>query len=201
GAVFTPGELLKIALAACAGMSSDRTFARRLGDDYAVTIHAEGVKDLPEDRYPEITERFEIDLSSLDDEARERLLTVAERAIEKTCTVGRTIKAGATVRTVVQRPGGSVARRRAREARYGRRDGARAAVRHAGPRDAGPVAAGRRRAAGPPRAARTAGRPRRHDGLDRLPAHAASRRGARQGREHPLARYPPPPRFRSSAPP
>ncbi|MFE6236556.1 OsmC family protein [Cellulosimicrobium sp. NPDC057862] len=108
GAVFTPGELLKIALAACAGMSSDRTFARRLGDDYAVTIHAEGVKDLPEDRYPEITERFEIDLSSLDDEARERLLTVAERAIEKTCTVGRTIKAGATVHTVFQQPGGSV---------------------------------------------------------------------------------------------
>jgi len=108
GAVFTPGELLKIALAACAGMSSDRTFARRLGDDYAVTIHAEGAKDLPEDRYPEITEQFEIDLSSLDDETRDRLLTVAERAIEKTCTVGRTIKAGATVRTVFQQPGGSV---------------------------------------------------------------------------------------------
>ncbi|WP_265522602.1 OsmC family protein [Oerskovia flava] len=105
GAVFTPGELLKIALAACAGMSSDRTFARRLGDDYAVTIRVEGVKDLEEDRYPVITEHFDIDLSPLDDEARERLLTVAERAIDKTCTVGRTIKNGATVETLFQPEG------------------------------------------------------------------------------------------------
>ncbi|MBD8079029.1 OsmC family protein [Cellulosimicrobium arenosum] len=108
GAVFTPGELLKIALAGCAGMSSDRGFARRLGDDYRVVIHVEGAKDMAEDRYPEITERFEIDLSELDDDARERLLTVAERAIEKTCTVGRTIKAGASVQTLFDQPGGSI---------------------------------------------------------------------------------------------
>ncbi|ROS78731.1 OsmC family protein [Cellulomonas sp. PhB143] len=97
GAVFTPGELLKIALAACAGMSSDVTFARRLGDDYRVTIHVDGTKDLTEDRYPTLSERFDVDLSSLDDAARERLLTVAERAIAKTCTVGNTLKAGASV--------------------------------------------------------------------------------------------------------
>ena len=35
--VFTPGELLKIALAACSGMSSDHPLARRLGDDYQAT--------------------------------------------------------------------------------------------------------------------------------------------------------------------
>ena len=33
--VFTPGELLKIALAACSGMSSDQPLRRRLGDDDA----------------------------------------------------------------------------------------------------------------------------------------------------------------------
>src|SRR3954470_18142605 len=32
GDVFTPGELLKIALAGCAGMSSDHTLARHLGE-------------------------------------------------------------------------------------------------------------------------------------------------------------------------
>lgn len=97
GAVFTPGELMKIALGACAAMSSDVSFARRLGDDYDVKVHLGGIKDLDDDRYPVLSERFELDLSSLDDAARERLLTVAERAIDKTCTVGNTLKAGATV--------------------------------------------------------------------------------------------------------
>lgn len=97
GAVFTPGELMKIALAACAGMSSDRAFARRLGDDYATTIRVEDPKDMSEDRYPTLTEKFEIDLSGLDDADREKLLVIAQRAIDKACTVGRTLKAGADV--------------------------------------------------------------------------------------------------------
>lgn len=97
GAVFTPGELLKIALAACAGMSSDRAFARRLGDDYTATIRVEDPKDMAEDRYPTLTEKFEIDLSDLDDAEREKLLTIARRAIDKACTVGRTLTAGAEV--------------------------------------------------------------------------------------------------------
>lgn len=97
GAVFTPGELLKIALAACAGMSSDRAFSRRLGDDYRTTIRVEDPKLVAEDRYPVLTEKFEIDLSMLDDAEREKLLTIAQRAIDKACTVGRTLKAGARI--------------------------------------------------------------------------------------------------------
>jgi uncharacterized OsmC-like protein len=97
GAVFTPGELMKIALAACAGMSSDRAFARRLGDDYKTTIRVEDPKDMAEDRYPVLTEKFEIDLSMLDDEDRAKLLTIAQRSIDKACTVGRTLKAGAQI--------------------------------------------------------------------------------------------------------
>ena len=97
GAVFTPGELMKIALAACAGMSSDVKFARVLGDDYRVTIRVEDPKDVAEDRYPVLTERFEIDLSSLDDETRAKTLMLAQRSIDRVCTVGRTLKAGAEV--------------------------------------------------------------------------------------------------------
>jgi uncharacterized OsmC-like protein len=97
GAVFTPGELLKVALAACAGMSSDRAFARRLGDDYKTTIRVEDPKDMAEDRYPVLTEKFEIDLSMLDDEDRAKLLTIAQRSIDKACTVARTLKAGAQI--------------------------------------------------------------------------------------------------------
>ena len=40
--VFTPGELMKIALAACSGMSSDQPLARRLGDDYQATVTVTG---------------------------------------------------------------------------------------------------------------------------------------------------------------
>jgi uncharacterized OsmC-like protein len=104
GAVFTPGELLKIALAACAGMSSDIKFSRVLGDDYKVVIRVEDPKDMAEDRYPVLTERFEIDLSSLDDATREKTLMLAQRSIDRACTVGRTLKAGADVPPAVFGP-------------------------------------------------------------------------------------------------
>lgn len=97
GAVFTPGELLKIALAACAGMSSDTKFSRVLGDDYKVTIRVDGPKHATEDRYPAFAETFEIDLSSLDDAARDKTLMLAQRSIDRACTVGNTLKAGAQV--------------------------------------------------------------------------------------------------------
>ncbi|MCK9794738.1 osmotically inducible protein OsmC [Isoptericola sp. 4D.3] len=97
GAVFTPGELLKIALAACAGMSSDTKFARVLGDAYEAVIRVEDAKDLDEDRYPVLTERFEIDLSGLDEQTRNKTLLLAQRSIDRACTVGRTLKAGALV--------------------------------------------------------------------------------------------------------
>ena len=110
GAVFTPGELLKIALAACAGMSSDVKFARVLGDDYKVVVRVEDPKDMDEDRYPVLTERFEIDLSGLDEQTRNKTLLLAQRSIDRACTVGRTLKAGALVPPAVfEQPAGEAA--------------------------------------------------------------------------------------------
>lgn len=94
---FTPGELLKIALAGCTGLSSDAPFARRLGDDYDAVIHVSGAKDVEEERYARLVERLEVDLSALEPAAAERLLTVVQRAIDQACTVGRTLTAGTTV--------------------------------------------------------------------------------------------------------
>lgn len=96
--VFTPGELLKIALAACSGMSSDAPLARRLGDDYQATIEVSGPADREQERYPLLEEILKLDLSGLDDADRSRLLTVVRRAIEQVCTVGRTLQAGTEVR-------------------------------------------------------------------------------------------------------
>lgn len=96
--VFTPGELLKIALAACSGMSSDAPLSRRLGDDYAATIRVSGPADREQERYPLLEEVLELDLSDLDAADRQRLLTVVHRAIDQVCTVGRTLKSGTEVR-------------------------------------------------------------------------------------------------------
>ena len=99
--VFTPGELLKIALAACSGMASDAPLARRLGNDYAATIRVSGPADREQERYPLLEETLELDLSGLDEAEKQRLLTVVERAIDQVCTVGRTLKSGTEVRFAV----------------------------------------------------------------------------------------------------
>lgn len=95
--VFTPGELLKIALAACSGMSSDHPLRGRLGDDYEATIRVSGAADREQERYPLIAENLEVDLSGLSDEERRKLLVIVERSIDKVCTVGRTLKTGTEV--------------------------------------------------------------------------------------------------------
>ena len=95
--VFTPGELLKIALAACSGMSSDLPLARRLGDDYQAVVKVSGAADREQERYPLLEETLELDLSGLADTEKERLLVVVNRAIDQVCTVGRTLKSGTTV--------------------------------------------------------------------------------------------------------
>lgn len=103
--VFTPGELLKIALAACSGMSSDFPLSRRLGDNYDATIRVSGAADRENETYPQLDEVLELDLSELDADAQERLVALVERSIDKVCTVGRTLKAGTNVTLTVSREG------------------------------------------------------------------------------------------------
>jgi uncharacterized OsmC-like protein len=95
--VFTPGELMKIALAACSGMSSDQPLRHRLGDDYQAVIRVAGPADRDHERYPLLEERLEVDLSGLSQAELDRLLVVVNRAIDQVCTVGRTLKSGTTV--------------------------------------------------------------------------------------------------------
>jgi uncharacterized OsmC-like protein len=95
--VFTPGELMKIALAACSGMSSDQPLARRLGDDYQAVVRVSGDADRDNEIYPLLQETLELDLSGMPDEDKDRLLMVVNRAVDLVCTVGRTLKAGTTV--------------------------------------------------------------------------------------------------------
>lgn len=92
GEHFTPGELLKIALIGCAGLSTDRVAARRLGDDYAITIWAHGVSDPDQNRYLRVEEELLVDLGGLDPSDRTKLIDIMERAIERGCTVARSVE-------------------------------------------------------------------------------------------------------------
>ena len=95
--VFTPGELLKIALAACSGMSSDQPLAHRLGDYYKAVVRVSGAADRDQEIYPLLAEIMEVDLSGLSADEKERLVLVVNRAVDLVCTVGRTLKSGTKV--------------------------------------------------------------------------------------------------------
>lgn len=98
---FTPGELLKLALIGCAGMSSDRVAARRLGDDYAITIWAHGRSDREENRYRRVDEELLVDLSGLEPQERAQLIDIMEKAIERGCTVARSVEGAIELDTTI----------------------------------------------------------------------------------------------------
>ena len=102
GAVFTPGELMKIALAGCSGMSADAALARRLGDDVPISVHVSGPSDPAEVRYPTLHEELVVDLSGLSRQDWSRVETVIRRAIDRSCTVGRTLRQSASVELTVR---------------------------------------------------------------------------------------------------
>ncbi|WP_040161439.1 OsmC family protein [Nigerium massiliense] len=94
----SPGELLKLALIGCAGMSADFAIGRRLGPDFRMRLFAHGLSDKDTNRYPEIAEEIQLDLAGLDADGLERLRAVIDRAIAAGCTVERTVVPGAAVR-------------------------------------------------------------------------------------------------------
>lgn len=94
---FTPGELLKVALAACTSLSTDAVLARRLGEGYAATVEVSGPADRAAERYPALAERLVVDLSGLPEAERARLEQVVRRAVDASCTVGRTLTHGTEV--------------------------------------------------------------------------------------------------------
>ncbi|MCL2782409.1 MAG: OsmC family protein [Propionibacteriaceae bacterium] len=92
---FTPGELLRLALAGCAGMTFDNLVARHLGDDFPATVVVDATPHPEDDRYESFHENVLLDTTGLADEARKRLADAIARAISRGCTVGLTLKHGA----------------------------------------------------------------------------------------------------------
>ncbi|MCR8671513.1 OsmC family protein [Agrococcus sp. HG114] len=91
--VFSPGELLGLALAACGLLSADHTIASRLGAEFAAVVDIDQTKPDGEDRYDRIAGTIRANLDALDAEHVAALQERAARAIERLCTVGHTLDA------------------------------------------------------------------------------------------------------------
>ena len=94
---FSPGELLKIALATCNTLSADHRLSRALGDGFAATVGCSTVKNEAEERYESFQVEIVTDLSGLEESKRSVLTERVEGAIDRACTVGHTLEKGATI--------------------------------------------------------------------------------------------------------
>lgn len=104
---FSPGDLLKIALAGCNAMSSDKRLVDRLGPEFAQLIGVSGEYIDGEDRYASFEVELIQDLSGVDEEERPKLLHRAEGAIDRNCTIGHTLTRGVTyTKTFTDEPAG-----------------------------------------------------------------------------------------------
>lgn len=93
--VFSPGELLKAALAACNAMSADSRLSHALGPDFPSETVIETLKNEAEERYERFRVTVTAPIQDLEPEQRERVIERGTAAVKKWCTVGRTIEAGA----------------------------------------------------------------------------------------------------------
>lgn len=93
---FSPGELLILALAACETMSADATLAHKLGSNFTGQARANPHKDEANNFYEHINVEYEItpetSQEGLTDDQLESLIRLAHRAVDRHCTVGRTIE-------------------------------------------------------------------------------------------------------------
>lgn len=94
---ISPGELLKLALIGCAGMTADINLARRLGDDFEMRLWAHAEPDESENRYRSIAEQVQLPLEGLTEAEIASVVKVFDRAVTVGCTVERTVVPGVDV--------------------------------------------------------------------------------------------------------
>ena len=89
---FTPGDLMKIALAGCAALSSQFAIEHTLGEGKGAKIVVDGTYDADNDAYIGFDEQVVIDATDagLSDEDAAKLKERVTRHIDKGCTVKHT---------------------------------------------------------------------------------------------------------------
>ena len=90
--VFTPGDLMKIALAGCAALSSQFAIEHTLGDGKGAKIVVDGTYDADSDACISFNEQVVVDATDakLSEEDANKLKERVTRHIEKGCTVKHT---------------------------------------------------------------------------------------------------------------
>lgn len=89
---FTPGDLMKIALAGCAALSSQFAVEHALGEGKGAKIVVDGTYDADNDAYTAFEEQLEVDATGagLSDEDAAKLADRISRHVDKACTVKHT---------------------------------------------------------------------------------------------------------------
>ncbi|MBN6036821.1 OsmC family protein [Amycolatopsis sp. 195334CR] len=95
--VFSPAELLQIAAAGCAAVTAEDLVVRRTGEDAKFRVEVTADRNEAASELDAIHVAFDLDLSSVDAERRAALAVAVDRAIERLCTVSRTLKKGIPV--------------------------------------------------------------------------------------------------------
>ncbi|MDR2620620.1 MAG: OsmC family protein [Propionibacteriaceae bacterium] len=98
---FSPGDLLKIALAACAGMSTNGVVEAQLGADFAQTIAIDATTHATEDRFETFAERMLVDVADLSAAEFEALKTAVEARLRNSCTISNTVEGDTSVNFAV----------------------------------------------------------------------------------------------------
>jgi len=92
---FSPVELLQIAVAGCAAVTAEELITRRTGPELRATVAADRHEGAAERDAVHV--RFDVDLSELGADERATLVAAVNRAIERLCTVSRTLEKGVPV--------------------------------------------------------------------------------------------------------
>lgn len=103
--MFTPVELLQIALAGCTALSSQYAAEQAVGAGSGARVVVNGTYDAEEGTYLRFQEDVTLDATcakpALSDDVAEALKQRMERHISKGCTVKHTLEKGAAVRVNV----------------------------------------------------------------------------------------------------
>ena len=101
---FTPGDLMKIALAGCAALSSNFAIERTLGEGKGAKIVVDGTYDADNDSYINFNETLMIDATDADlsPEDVEKLKKRVRAHVDKGCTVKHTYEQVTPVRMDIE---------------------------------------------------------------------------------------------------
>jgi uncharacterized OsmC-like protein len=95
--VFSPGELLQLAVASCTTVTVEDMVVRRSGPDAKVDATVTRDRAPGTHEFQRLSVTLDVDLGGLDDAARERVVKALRIAVERECTISRTVQLGAPV--------------------------------------------------------------------------------------------------------